>query len=86
MEDYYRRKEEEQKKKMMEEEEEKKKRGLSINKFDIDRIKGKEDALLEKKIVAKRVKSSKGLCKEIMYQNYWNIIYVLRILLKVRLI
>ena len=70
LEDYYRRKEEEQKKKMMEEEEEKKKRGLSINKFDIDRIKGKEDALLEKKIVAKRVKSSKGLSKEIMYQNY----------------
>ena len=70
LEDYYRRKEEEQKKKMMEEEEEKKKRGLSINKFDIDRIKEKEDALLEKKIVAKRVKSSKGLSKEIMYQNY----------------
>ena len=70
LEDYYRRKEEEEQRKKMIEEEEKKKRGLSINKFDIDRIKEKEDALLEKKIVAKRVKSTKGLSKEIMYQNY----------------
>jgi hypothetical protein len=70
LEDYYRRKEEEEQKRKMIEEEEKKKRGLSINKFDIDRIKEKEDALLEKKIVAKRVKSTKGLSKEIMYQNY----------------
>ncbi len=70
LEDYYRKKEEEEQKRKMIEEEEKKKRGLSINKFDIDRIKEKEDALLEKKIVAKRVKSSKGLSKEIMYQNY----------------
>ena len=68
--DYYRKKEEEEQKKKIMEEEEKKKRGLSINKFDIDRIKEKEDALLEKKIVAKRVKSTKGLSKEIMYQNY----------------
>ena len=68
LEDYYRKKEEEQKRKK--EEEEKKKRGTSINKFDIDRIKGKEEALLEKKIVAKRIKSSKGLSNEIMYQNY----------------
>jgi hypothetical protein len=70
LENYYRRKEEEEQKRKMIEEEEKKKRGLSINKFDIDRIKEKEDALLEKKIVAKRVKSTKGLSKEIMYQNY----------------
>ena len=70
LEDYYRRKEEEEQRKKIIEEEEKKKRGLSINKFDIDRIKEKEDALLEKKIVAKRVKSTKGLSKEIMYQNY----------------
>ena len=68
LEDYYRRKEEEKRKK--EEEEEKKKRGTSINKFDIDRIKEKEEVLLEKKIVAKRVKSSKGLSNELMYQNY----------------
>ena len=68
--DYHKKKEvEEQKRKNMEEEE-KKKRGLSINKFDIERIKEKEDALLEKKIVAKRIKSSKGLSKELMYQNY----------------
>ncbi len=68
--DYYRKKEEEEQKKKIMEEEEKKKRGLSINKFDIDRIKEKEDALLEKKIVAKRVKSSKGISNELMYQNY----------------
>ena len=68
LEDYYKRKEEEKRKK--EEEEEKKKRGTSINKFDIDRIKEKEEVLLEKKIVAKRVKSSKGLSNELMYQNY----------------
>ena len=68
--DYYRKKEEEEQKKKIKEEEEKKKRGLSINKFDIDRIKEKEDALLEKKIVAKRVKSSKGISNELMYQNY----------------
>ena len=68
--DYYRKKEEEEQKKKLIEEEEKKKRGLSINKFDIDRIKEKEDALLEKKIVAKRVKSSKGISKELMYLNY----------------
>ena len=43
--DYYRKKEEEEQKKKIMEEEEKKKRGLSINKFDIDRIKEKEDAL-----------------------------------------
>ena len=68
LEDYYKRKEEEKRKK--EEEEEKKKRGTSINKFDIERIKEKEEVLLEKKIVAKRVKSSKGLSNELMYQNY----------------
>ena len=68
LEGYHRRKEEEKRKK--EEEEEKKKRGTSINKFDIDRIKEKEEVLLEKKIMAKRVKSSKGLSNEIMYQNY----------------
>ena len=70
LEDYYRKKEEEEQRRKIKEEEEKKKRQMSINKFDIDRIKGKEEALLEKKIVAKRVKSSKGLSKEIMYQNY----------------
>ena len=70
LEDYHRRKEEEEQKRKIMEEEEKKKRGLSINKFDIDRIKGKEDALLEKKIVAKRIKSSKGISNELMYQNY----------------
>ena len=70
LDDYHKRKEEEEQRKKIMEEEEKKKRGLSINKFDIERIKGKEDALLEKKIVAKRVKSSKGLSKELMYQNY----------------
>ena len=70
LDDYHRRKEEEEQRRKMMEEEEKKKRGLSINKFDIERIKGKEDALLEKKIVAKRVKSSKGLSEELMYQNY----------------
>ena len=70
LEDYYRKKDEEEQKRKMIEEEEKKKRGLSINKFDIERIRGKEDALLEKKIVAKRIKSTKGLSNEIMYQNY----------------
>ena len=70
LEDYYRKKEEEEQRRKIKEEEEKKKRQMSINKFDIDRIKGKEEALLEKKIVAKRVKSSKGLSKEIMFQNY----------------
>ena len=68
--DYHKKKEEEEQKRKNMEEEEKKKRGLSINKFDIERIKEKEDALLEKKIVAKRIKSSKGLSKELMYQNY----------------
>ena len=70
LEDYYRKKDEEEQKRKMIEEEEKKKRGLSINKFDIERIRGKEDALLEKKIVAKRIKSTKGLNNEIKYQNY----------------
>lgn len=70
LDDYHRKKEEEEQKRKMMEEEEKKKRGLSINKFDIDRIKEKEDALLEKKIVAKRVKSSKRISNELMYQNY----------------
>ena len=70
LEDYHKRKEEEEQKRKIMEEEEKKKRGLSINKFDVERIKGKEDALLEKKIIAKRIKSSKGLNKEILYQNY----------------
>ena len=42
----------------------------NINKFDIDRIKDKEDALLQKKLEAKQVKASNKMEKEIKYQNY----------------
>ena len=69
-EDYHRKKqqEKEQKEKLLEEE--KIKLAQNINKFDIDRIKDKEDALLQKKLDAKQVKASKKFNEEIKYQNY----------------
>ena len=51
-------------------EEEKIKLAQNINKFDIDRIKDKEDALLQKKLDAKQVKQSNKMSQEIKYQNY----------------
>ena len=70
LEDYHRKKqqEKEQKEKLLEEE--KIKLAQNINKFDIDRIKDKEDALLQKKLDAKQVKASKKFNEEIKYQNY----------------
>ena len=70
LEDYHRRKKQEQEEKAKLIEEEKIKSAQNINKFDIDRIKDKEDALLQKKLDAKQNKVSNKLSQEIKYQNY----------------
>ena len=70
LEDYHRRKEKEKEEKERLIEEEKLKLAQNINKFDIDRIKDKEDALLQKKLDAKQVKQSNKMNQEIKYQNY----------------
>ena len=70
LEDYHRRKQQEQEEKKKLIEEEKIKAAQNINKFDIDRIKDKEDALLQKKLDAKQVKASNKMSQEIKYQNY----------------
>ena len=70
LEDYHRRKEKEKEEKERLIEEEKLKLAQNINKFDIDRIKDKEDALLQKKLDAKQVKQSNKMSQEIKYQNY----------------
>ena len=70
LEDYHRRKKQEQEEKAKLIEEEKIKSAQNINKFDIDRIKDKEDALLQKKLDAKQVKQSNKMSQEIKYQNY----------------
>lgn len=70
LEDYHRRKEKEKEEKERLIEEEKLKLAQNINKFDIDRIKDKEDALLQKKLDAKQVKASNKMSQEIKYQNY----------------
>ena len=72
LEDYHRRKEKEKEEKERLIEEEKLKLAQNINKFDIDRIKDKEDALLQKKLEldAKQVKQSNKMSQEIKYQNY----------------
>ena len=70
LEDYHKRKKEEKEQRERILEEEKIKAAQNINKFDIDRIKDKEDALLQKKLEAKQVKASNKMEKEIKYQNY----------------
>ena len=70
LEEYHQRKKQEQEEKAKLIEEEKNKLAQNINKFDIDRIKDKEDALLQKKLDAKQVKVSNKLSQEIKYQNY----------------
>ena len=70
LEDYHKRKKEEKEQRERILEEEKMKAAQNINKFDIDRIKDKEDALLQKKLEAKQVKASNKMEKEIKYQNY----------------
>ena len=70
LEEYHQRKKQEQEEKAKLIEEEKNKIAQNINKFDIDRIKDKEDALLQKKLDAKQVKVSNKLSQEIKYQNY----------------
>ena len=70
LEEYHQRKKQEQEEKAKLIEEEKNKLAQNINKFDIDRIKDKEDALLQKKLEAKQVKVSNKLSQEIKYQNY----------------
>ena len=70
LDDYYKKKEEEEKKRIMKKEEERKKNEININKFDIERIKDKEEALLDKKIEAKNAKISKNVSQEIKFQNY----------------
>ena len=70
LEEYHQRKKQEQEEKAKLIEEEKNKFAQNINKFDIDRIKDKEDALLQKKLDAKQVKVSNKLSQEIKYQNY----------------
>ena len=68
--DYHKKKEQEKEKQRLIEEEKIKNEKNNINKFDIDRIKDKEDALLNKKLEAKQNKASIKLNKEIKYQNY----------------
>ena len=70
LEDYHRKKEKEKEERERKIEEEKIKLSKNINKFDIDRIKDKEDALLQKKLKAKQVKASNKMNQEIKYQNY----------------
>ena len=67
--DYHKKKEQEKEKQRLIEEE-KIKSAQNINKFDIDRIKDKEDALLQKKLEAKQNKASVKMNQEIKYQNY----------------
>ena len=69
LDDYHKKKEQEKEKQRLIEEE-KKKSAQNINKFDIDRIKDKEDALLQKKLEAKQNKASVKMNQEIKYQNY----------------
>jgi len=69
LDDYHKKKEQEKEKQRLIEEE-KIKSGQNINKFDIDRIKDKEDALLQKKLEAKQNKASVKMNQEIKYQNY----------------
>ena len=68
--DYHKKKEQEKEKQRLIEEEKIKNEKNNINKFDIDRIKDKEDALLNKKLEAKQNKASIKLNQEIKYQNY----------------
>ena len=68
LEDYHKKKEEQEYLKKLYEEEKNKKK--EINQFDIERIKEKEENLLEKKITAKRINSAKKLKTEINYQNF----------------
>ena len=70
LEDYHKKKEKEKEERERLIEEEKIKLAQNINKFDIDRIKDKEDALLQKKLEAKQVKVSNKMSQEIKYQNY----------------
>ena len=69
LDDYHKKKEQEKEKQRLIEEE-KIKSAQNINKFDIDRIKDKEDALLQKKLEAKQNKASVKMNQEIKYQNY----------------
>ena len=70
LEEYHKRKEQEKYDKIRKEEEEKNKVIQSINKFDIDRIRDKEETLLQKKLEAKEIKENKKLNEEIKFQNY----------------
>ena len=70
LDDYHKRKQKEKEEKEKLLEEERIKSAQNINQFDIDRIKDKEDALLQKKLDAKQVKDSKKIKQEIKYQNY----------------
>ena len=69
LDDYHKKKEQEKEKQRLIEEE-KIKSAQNINKFDIDRIKDKEDSLLQKKLEAKQNKASVKMNQEIKYQNY----------------
>ena len=69
LDDYHKKKEQEKEKQRLIEEE-KIKSAQNINKFDIDRIKDKEDALLQKKLEAKQNKASVKINQEMKYQNY----------------
>ena len=69
LDDYHKKKEQEKEKQRLIEEE-KIKSAQNINKFGIDRIKDKEDALLQKKLEAKQNKASVKMNQEIKYQNY----------------
>ena len=69
LDDYHKKKEQEKEKQRLIEEE-KIKSAQNVNKFDIDRIKDKEDALLQKKLEAKQNKASVKMNQEIKYQNY----------------
>ena len=70
LEDYHRKKEKEKEERERLIEEEKIKNAQNINKFDIDRIKDKEDNLLQKKLEAKQIKDANKKSQEIKYQNY----------------
>lgn len=70
LDNYHKRKQKEKEEKEKLLEEERIKLAQNINQFDIERIKDKEDALLQKKLDAKQIKDSKKVNQEIKYQNY----------------
>ena len=70
LDNYHKRKQKEKEEKEKLLEEERIKLAQNINQFDIERIKDKEDALLQKKLDAKQIKNSKKVNQEIKYQNY----------------